>query len=548
MSQLNRRDFLATTSLSAVGLALGARPLHAVRLAPDVLRGPLHANAILPAPLAVANLESLATQAIDAAKSAGASYADIRIAEEYGLRIDIGMSGPETTMSSRFSYGVRVLVNGAWAFVHGTVPNADAVTAAARSAVATARGYASLVTHPVELIPAPVVTGSWTSPIKIDPFSIPLSDQIDLLYGIADVVYRELGGDHMGHFDWTKEVRSFASSEGSLVTQTLYRARPFTRAQVAQTMFPRGEVNLPNYGPVTAGYETVLQPDLQDQMRAAAERAARLSTLPMAEFDVGRFPIVFDGFTFAAALGQTLGQALQLDRALGAENDAAGSSFLAPPADIVGKDMINPLLNVTASRAVPSVHAVQWDDEGVVPDDFPLIKDGGVVDYCTSRDTAGALKSWYQQRGRPLRSHGCVVADNANEPVRVRTPHLYVTPATSTASVEDLCRDVSRGLLIMQGEYFSVDQQLTTGSLLWGLMYEIRKGKLVHRVRDAGIQFGTRKFWKSLTVLGGANSVRNQHYDAYKGNPWRRLKETGTAPAGLFKDVDVIGTGRRLGQ
>jgi len=100
----------------------------------------------------------------------------------------------------------------------------------------------------------------------------------------------------------------------------------------------------------------------------------------------------------------------------------------------------------------------------------------------------------------------------------------------------------------MQGEYFSVDQQLTTGSLLWGLMYEIRKGKLVHRVRDAGIQFGTRKFWKSLTVLGGANSVRSQHYDAYKGNPWRRLKETGTAPAGLFKDVDVIGTGRRLGQ
>jgi TldD protein len=546
MSSPTRREFLATTALGAAGVALAAAPGTLFAVPSRLARSAAPAYTYFPTPMGVNELQSLALRAMDAARAAGAAYADVRVAEEHDLNLRIGLSGPETYMHSRFSYGIRVLVNGAWAFMHGNVPAADAVTRVAQDAVATARGYASLNTRAVELVPAPAPTGSWTSPVKIDPFTIPLADQIDLLYTLIAASTRVLGGGGRGEFNWGREVRTFASTEGALITQTTCRSRPKAEAAAARTLLPGAFVSLVDYGPTMGGYETVLIPDLQEQIKAATEEASRLSTLTVRELDVGRYPIVVDGFTLGALFGQTIGHALELDRALGNEADATGASFITPPADMLGRMVINPLLNVTGSRVLPSVNAVQWDDEGVVPSTFPLLTDGTVVDYWTSRDYAGALRSWYESRGVPVQSHGCAVAATANDPVQVRAPHLTIAPGTGRASLADLCKDVSHGVLMTQTDYIAVDQELTSGSVMWGHMFEIERGKIVRRLRDTGLQFTTQKLWKSLMALGDQSTVRNNHYGTYKGNPWKHIEESTTAPAGLFKDVDVIATGARL--
>jgi hypothetical protein len=98
-------------------------------------------------------------------------------------------------------------------------------------------------------------------------------------------------------------------------------------------------------------------------------------------------------------------------------------------------------------------------------------------------------------------------------------------------------------LLIRESPVFNTDQELSSGSLTHaGMMLEIVRGKIVRRIEHAGLQFDTRRFWKSLVALGGAGTVWHSGVHTHKGLPWIHSLQGATAPAGLFKDVDVIST------
>jgi TldD protein len=532
---VNRRDFLATTSRSALGVALAAHPVHSIFLPSNTVRSTCAPSTFFPEPVAATDFRTLATQAVDAARQAGASYSDIRLGERHELEVGIGINGPDVKMRSTIAFGIRTLIDGAWAFVHGATPDADVIAQAARHAVATARGYAAFGGSQSDIVSTPPVMGEWTTPIKIDPFSIPIADQIDWLYGMANSSLRVIGAYREGVFNWQRELRIFASSEGAVTTQTLYRARPGTRGNARQTLFAGTDINLDSYGPTAAGYEAVLVPDLQEQLKEATEEAARSSGLPFTTLDIGRYPVVCDGFTTAVFLGQTLGQALQLDRAIGMETDAGGSTYLAPPAEILGAKLMSPLLSVTVDRSAPSVHAVQWDDEGVSPVVTRLIEHGTVVNYCASRATVGALTELARQHGVTARPTGCAAAMTPADPVMVRSPHLRMGASAGRASLEELYSGITRGLLIRQASSISTDHQKASGESWGGNMYLVERGKVTHRIKQTGIQFSTRKFWHALSELGDERTSRDSHYYSFKGNPWRYLQETATAPAAVSR-------------
>src|ERR1700691_5448744 len=73
-SAYSRRAFLSTVSLAVAGIAINTRSLSAAELARGVAPGTL-----FPDPLDATLLQSLATRAVDAARSAGATYADVRV-------------------------------------------------------------------------------------------------------------------------------------------------------------------------------------------------------------------------------------------------------------------------------------------------------------------------------------------------------------------------------------------------------------------------------------------------------------------------------------
>jgi predicted Zn-dependent protease len=113
---------------------------------------------------------------------------------------------------------------------------------------------------------------------------------------------------------------------------------------------------------------------------------------------------------------------------------------------------------------------------------------------------------------------------------------------TRAASLEDLYRDVARGLLVVGTNYVTTDHQLASGMLPWATMFEINRGKLVSRVRNRAITFATRVFWKNLTELGDRTTLQVSQYGSAKGFPWQGGWLLATAPATRFAAVNVVAT------
>jgi len=136
MSLFTRRDFLATTSGAASGLMFGARALGASSpsvLPMSALRGGRVAMDFLPEATAPLYLQTLASAATEAAHGAGATYADVRVAERHMLHVGPGYppTSPGVYLRVTFTYGIRVLVDGQWTFAHGTEPTTEAISTTA---------------------------------------------------------------------------------------------------------------------------------------------------------------------------------------------------------------------------------------------------------------------------------------------------------------------------------------------------------------------------------------------------------------------------------
>ena len=85
---------------------------------------------------------------------------------------------------------------------------------------------------------------------------------------------------------------------------------------------------------------------------------------------------------------ESCGHPTELDRAFGTEASYAGTSFLTP--DMLGGFRYgSDLCDIVADATVPGgLGTFGWDDEGVVAQRVPLIKEGIFVGYLSSRETA----------------------------------------------------------------------------------------------------------------------------------------------------------------
>ena len=108
MTELSRRDFLATTGMAASALALAARRADAAGT-----RSPILGANTEPDP----QVKVLLLEALTAARLAGASWADARIQRQ--RRQNIGTREQQVTNVSdtdTIGCGVRVIVDGTWGF------------------------------------------------------------------------------------------------------------------------------------------------------------------------------------------------------------------------------------------------------------------------------------------------------------------------------------------------------------------------------------------------------------------------------------------------
>ncbi len=544
-----RRDFLATSAMAAGAVAIASLPTEAEamarRLAP--LAPQPHVQPPMDAPT-----KDLLMAALNSAKMAGASFADARVGRtRRNFVITREQQIIEIVDTDTTGCGVRALVDGCWGFAATRTLTADGVALAAREAVAIAKANRVARDRAVELAPAPSLgERTWSNGFTIDPWTIPVEQKADLLLKANAEAMKVPGVKFVAsQMFFVKEEKNYANTEGTVTAQTVVRSwapMSITAINTAGTDF---QTRSNTVQPAGRGYEHILQADMIGNAKKWGQEAAeKLSAKPV---EPGRYDLVLHPSHLWLTIHESVGHPTELDRAYGYEANYAGTSFVSPPEKMLGSLKYGPsMLNVQGDRSQPGGCAtIGYDDEGVVPDDFLIIKDGVVNDYQTTREQANWLKWWYDKNGKngkPVRSHGCSYGDSWSSVQFQRMPNVSVLPGTKEQSFEDIIAQTDKGIAIVGDGSFSIDQQRYNSQFGGQLFYEIRGGKVTGMLKDVAYQMRTPEFWNALDMLGGKKSYElgSSFFDG-KGQPGQVNAVSHGCPPTRHRQINVINTGRK---
>lgn len=502
--RFSRRDFVRTSSAAAAALGL-------TRLTPRQAQAFVGPDAM---PMQDPSFKQLAMRALDAAKKAGASYADVRISRNRTQNVGTRERRVQNVGDNEtFGFGVRVLVDGAWGFAASSALVPDEIARVATQAARQARASRATQLKPIVLAAGQPAepNGVWKSPIKKDPFDVPIEEKVQLLLAANEAALKVKGARFCtSSMFFLREEKTYANTDGTYTVQTIYRATPsmsVTAVSSDFTDFQSRESN--DVQPAGLGYEHVTDARLVENATKWAEQAVeKLSAKPVAP---GPYDLVLHPSHLWLTIHESVAHPTELDRALSYEANYAGTSFAAPPEAVLGKLKFgSPLMNIRADRSQPgSLAACGWDDEGQKPLEVTIIDKGILVDYnALTRMQAPFLEWWYKKQNTPVRSHGCSYAQSWADVQFERMPNVSLLPGDRELSYEDIIAATDRGIAIVGDGSYSIDQQRYNAQFGGQLFYEIRGGKIVGMLKDVAYQMRTPDFWGAMEMIGGKASYQ----------------------------------------
>ena len=477
-------------------------------------------------------MEDLLEAALDAAVAAGASYADVRsveaVSESLSVRGDV-VEALERSDSEGF--GVRVLVDGAWGFAASYDLDRSSAASTALAAVEVARATATAMDRPVELVPEPPHRATWSSPLEVDPFSVSLEDKVGLLSSAtrAMAISPAIRAAR-GTMDVLRQRTLFVSSEGAAIDQTVVH----TGAGIEATAVEGSEVQTRSYpgsfrGHLEAGgYEVVTAMDLETHAQRTAEEAVALLSAP--DCPAGETTLVLDGHQVMLQVHESVGHPTELDRVLGMEAAFAGTSFVGIP-DLGSLRYGSELVTIQSDATTPGgLGTFGYDDEGVEAQCIDLVRDGVLVGFQTSRETAAAVGA--------ERSNGTMRAEGWENFPLIRMTNVNLLPGAG--SLEDLLADVDDGIFMATNKSWSIDDKRKNFQFGCEIAWEVEKGRLGRMLRNPRYTGITPVFWASCDAIAGPEEWRIWGTpNCGKGQPGQTMRVGhGTAPA-RFRNVST---------
>ena len=544
---MKRRDFVYLS-----GIGFGAAMLQTI---PVFGRGISIEEALIPVDPALK--KRMADVALNAAKSNGATYADVRIGRYLNQIVatrEKQVQGIANTES--YGVGIRVLANGSWGFAATNIVTAEEIAKTAQKAVAVAKANAKIQGTPVQLAPQKGYGEvSWKTPIKKNAFEVPVVEKIDLL--MASNAAAMAGGANFVNsaIFAVNEQKYFASTDGSYIDQDIHRLYPnftVTKIDKASGKFvTRRSLS----SPVGLGYE-YLEPgsaskvggivtrykdryDILEDIKAATVETGQ--KLKAKSVEPGKYDLVLDPSHLWLTIHESVGHPTELDRVLGYEANYAGTSFLTLDKWETKKfNFGSKLVNITADKTQPgSLGAVGFDDEGVKCKKWDIIKDGILVNYQATRDQAHIIGL--------DESQGCSYAQGWNDVQFQRMPNVSLQPGKSKLSVDDMIKNVERGIYIIGDGSYSIDQQRYNFQFGGQSFYEISNGKITGMVNDVAYQSNTQEFWNSCTAICDENDYRlGGSFNDGKGQPSQSSAVSHGSSTTRFNGVNVINTARKI--
>jgi TldD protein len=468
---------------------------------PAVRGGPLptpprHAGAPPPpaAPLSEnAKREELCRRAIDAALAAGASYADIRVADyrTQSLRTREARVVSVSDDTSR-GFGVRVIAQGTWGFAASSLFDAAEVVRVAQLAVAMAKTNSPLQREPVQLAPGERHVATWSTPVRRDAFEVSLEEKLDKLLSINALAMQQPGVSFIdSQMSFVREHKFFVSSEGSAIEQTLSRLNPsFSLTSVDQK---RGsfETRESYSDPRALGYEYVEDYPWEDDVRQAAADARAKHTAPSVE--PGKRDLILHPTHLWLTIHESIGHPTELDRALGMEANYAGTSFLT--LDKLGKFQLgSELVNVVAEKTAPGSLATSgYDDDGMKTVEWPLVDRGKFVNYQVTRDQA----HWVGKD----RGFACSYAQSWKDVPFQRMPNVNLLPGAKPLSLDQLIASSDDAILIRGRSSYSIDHQRYNFQFSGQTAWHVKGGRVVGMLKDVAYQASTPEFWAACDAI-----------------------------------------------
>jgi TldD protein len=485
-------------------------------------------------------MKALASLALDTAQSCGATYADVRVVEhrEQTVRVKNGIveALSETT---DHGLGVRVLAEGAWGFASSALLTRDQVEEVAALAVQIARSSALAQGEPVDLGPPVTSTGTYRTPVEIDPFSVAPDEKIALLLE-ADRGMQRVNGVKVtrGALISVREKKIFANTEGALTDQKIIE----TGAGIVALAVDGGEVQQRSYpnsfgrDQRTLGWEYVEAIDLPGNAERVADQAVALLSADRCPSTVTN--VILGPTQLALQIHESCGHPTELDRVFGTEAAYAGTSFLTP--DKLGTLRYgSPVVNLTADATLPGgLGTFGWDDEGVPAQRVELVKGGRFVGYLTSRETAVQLAKLKRTHPEEARSGGAMRASGWNRIPLIRMTNVSIEPGAW--DLDDLIADTDEGIYMETNRSWSIDDKRLNFQFGTEIGYEITNGRRGRMLRNCTYTGMTPRFWRSCDAV-----CNEDHWEIWgtpncgKGQP-SQIAHTGhgAAPA-RFRDVQV---------
>ena len=238
---------------------------------------------------------------------------------------------------------------------------------------------------------------------------------------------------------------------------------------------------------------------------------------------------MIDDEQMALQVHESVGHPTELDRVYGTEAAYAGTSFVKPD-DLGSLRYGSEHMNITADSTTPGgLGTFGFDDEGVPAGREPIVSEGILSGFLTSRETAARIGSG---------SGGSMRADSWSRMPLVRMTNLHLEPGEG--SLDELIAGVDDGVFLQTNKSWSIDDKRLNFQFGTQIAWEIKGGELGRMLRDATYTGQTPVFWGSLDGVAGPDEWRLHGLtNCGKGQPGQHAHVShGAAPA-RFRNVQV---------
>ena len=325
-----------------------------------------------------------------------------------------------------------------------------------------------------------------------------------------------------------REWKSFAASDGSETDQEITHVVAALEANAVDGDELQRR-SLPGLGPGSR-----LGVGASGSTSSATPRASRPRRSPSSRrrsASRGAGPIILDPSQLYMQVHESCGHPTELDRVFGTEASYAGTSFLTTDKLADGFRYGSDLVTIVADATSPGgMGTFGWDDEGVAAQRVPLVQDGILAGYLTSRETAPRI-------GR--QSGGAMRADGWDRIPLIRMTNINLLPREGM-SLADIVADTDDGLYLASNRSWSIDDRRLNFQFATEVAYEIKGGKLGGLVKNPTYTGITYEFWRSCDAVADASSyVLFGTPNCGKGEPGQ-IGHVGHGASGArFRDVQV---------